>query len=217
MANEGYTVYGLDYRGHGISGGNRADSPNKERRIADLAETVQFLKGLGHSEVIVFGHSLGVASAILTAMAIPDDVSGLILLSGAEERRTRVATSPSLFQTTRVLASSLLRPSFQVVEYYRDGMSGMDDPLFNFKYTLRFLQMVDVKELVLPTTLNVPVLVAVGDKDELFEIDKVKLLYDEVPGNKKEFLVFKGTYHAVFPDESWNEVAQWINRNFPPE
>ncbi len=215
MANAGYTVYGLDYRGHGISGGNRADSTSKQRWIKDLSETVQFLKGLGHPEVIVFGHSLGVASAILTAMAIPDQISGLILLSGAKEGRPGVSTPPSFFQTTRILASSLLRPSFQVVEYHRDGMTGMDDPLFNFKYTLRFLGMLEVKDLALPETLNVPVLVGVGDKDELFETDKVKLLYDEVPGDRKEFLIFNDTYHAKFPDESWNEVAAWIQRNFP--
>jgi hypothetical protein len=27
----GYTTFGLDYRGHGLSGGNRGDSPGKER------------------------------------------------------------------------------------------------------------------------------------------------------------------------------------------
>jgi len=66
-------------------------------------------------------------------------------------------------------------------------MTGMNDTLFNFRYTLRFLTMLDVKQLRLPKDLNIPVLVGVGDKDELFTIDKVKELYDLVPGNKKEF------------------------------
>jgi len=51
--------------------------------------------------------------------------------------------------------------------------------------------MLDVKQLRLPKDLNIPVLVGVGDKDELFTIDKVKELYDLVPGNKKEFLIMK--------------------------
>jgi acylglycerol lipase len=48
------------------------------------------------------------------------------------------------------------------------------DTLFNFKYTPRFLTMMDVKKLRLPANLNIPVLAGVGDKHELFEADKVK-------------------------------------------
>jgi len=43
-------------------------------------------------------------------------------------------------------------------------MTGTNDSLFNFRYTLRFVTMMDVKKLRLPKDLNVPVLVSVGDK-----------------------------------------------------
>ena len=66
----------------------------------------------------------------------------------------------------------MFRPSYPVVEYYREGMTGMDDTLFNFRYTLRFLTMLDVKQLRLPKDLNIPVLVGVGDKDELLRLIK---------------------------------------------
>src|SRR5271154_6140479 len=36
----GYTTFGLDDRGHGLSDGIRGDSPGKDRWIADLAESV---------------------------------------------------------------------------------------------------------------------------------------------------------------------------------
>src|SRR5258708_6888069 len=35
ISKGGYTVFGLDYRGHGLSDGNRGDSPGKDRWIAD--------------------------------------------------------------------------------------------------------------------------------------------------------------------------------------
>ena len=94
----------------------------------------------------------------------------------------------TLFQKTRILASAIFRPSYQSVEYYRDGMTVSPDTLFNFRYTPRYLTMLDVKKLRLPKDLNIPVLVGVGDKDELFEIDKVKEFYNLIPGTKKEFL-----------------------------
>jgi acylglycerol lipase len=74
--------------------------------------------------------------------------------------------------------------------------------------------MLNVKELRLPKELNIPVLVGIGDKDELFDIDKVKELYNLVPGNKKEFLVMKNTTHAIIPVESWEQIVVWLNKTF---
>ena len=214
ISKGGYTVFGLDYRGHGLSDGIRGDSPGKERWIADLAESVKYIKGLGFSKVIILGHSLGVASAICAADAVPDEISGLILLSGAYEGRKGLSKPPTLFQKTRILASSIFRPSYPAVEYYRDGMTVSKDTLFNFRYTLRFLTMMDVKQLRLPKNLNIPVLVGVGDKDELFEVDKVKDFYNLIPGNKKEFFVMKNATHAKIPIESWEEIVAWLNKTF---
>lgn len=74
--------------------------------------------------------------------------------------------------------------------------------------------MLDVKKLRLPENLNIPVLVGIGDKDELFDIDKVKEFYNAVPGNKNEFLVMKSATHAKIPVESWEEIVSWLNKNF---
>jgi alpha-beta hydrolase superfamily lysophospholipase len=210
----GYTVFGLDYRGHGLSGGNRGDSPGKERWIADLAESVKYIKGLGFSKVIILGHSLGVAAAMCAADAIPNEISGLILLSGAYEGRKGLSKPLTLFQKIRILSSAIFRPSYQAVEYYRDGMTVSQDSLFNFRYTPRYLTMLDVKKLRLPKDLNIPVLVGVGDKDELFEIDKVKDFYNLIPGNKKEFFIMKNATHAKIPVESWEEIVAWLNKTF---
>ena len=214
LSKGGYTTFGLDYRGHGLSGGNRADYASKERRIADLVEAVRFVKGLGFPKVVVLGHSLGVASAFYVGKTIPDEIAGLILLSGAYEGKERVTAPPSIFEMAKILSTSIFRPSVQVVEYYREGMTGQDDPLFNFKYTLRFLTLLDVQELRLPPDLNIPVLVGVGDQDELFDVEKVRELYDEIPGDKKEFLVLKDTYHARFPAESWQQLVVWLDKTF---
>lgn len=210
----GFTTFGMDYRGHGLSGGNRGDSPGLERWNADLAESVKFIKSLGFSKVILLGHSLGVASAMCAANEVPEEISGLILLSGAYEGRKGLSKPPTFFEKSKIIASSIFRPSFQAVEYYRDGMTVTKDPLFNLKYTLRFLTMLDVSQLRLPEDLNIPVLVGVGDKDELFEIDKVKEFYDLIPGNKKEFLVMKNTTHALIPIESWEEIVVWLNKTY---
>jgi fermentation-respiration switch protein FrsA (DUF1100 family) len=76
--------------------------------------------------------------------------------------------------------------------------------------------MLDVKTLRLPPSLNIPVLVGVGDQDELFAIDKVKDFYNLVPGNQKEFLIMKNATHAKIPVECWEEVVAWLNKTYAP-
>lgn len=214
FSENGYVTFGLDYRGHGLSGGNRGDTPGKERWIADLGETVKYIKSLGFSEVVVLGHSLGVATAMLTANQVPDEISGLVLLSGAYEGKKGVSKEPTALEKARFFASAIVRPSHQSYEYYREGMTVTKDSLFNLRYTPRFLMMLDVKTLVLPEDLNVPVLVGIGDADELFTVEKVREFYDLVPGDQKEFLVMENTTHAVIPLESWMQVVDWLDRTF---
>jgi len=210
----GYTTFGLDYRGHGLSDGNRGDSPGKARWIGDLAESVKYIKGLGFSKVIILGHSLGVAFAMCAADSVPNEISGLILLSGAYEGRKGLSKPLTLFQKAKILSSAIFRPSYPAVEYYRKGMVVTKDTLFNFRYTPRFLTMMDVKELRLPKDLNIPVLVGVGDKDELFEVDKVKDFYNLIPGDKKEFFIMKNATHAKIPLESWEEIVAWLDKTY---
>lgn len=215
ISKAGYTVFGLDYRGHGLSGGNRGDAPGgKDRFIADLSESVKYVKSLGFSKVIVLGHSLGVASAICAVDAVPNDIAGLVLLSGAYEGRKGLNKPIPFFKQAKILASSVFRPSYADVEYYRDGMTVSPDTLFNFRYTLRFLTMMDVKKLRVTSQFNGPVLVGVGDKDELFEVDKVKDFYNLIPGDKKTFLIMENATHAKISLENWEEVVAWLDKTF---
>lgn len=212
FAEHGYTTFGLDYRGHGLSSGNRGDTPGRERWIVDMAETVAYIKDLGFSEVVVLGHSLGVAAAFSVANAVPNEIAGLVMLSGAYEGREDVSKPPSLLEKARFFASAVLRPSYQSYQYYREGMTVTEDSLFNFRYTPRFLLMLDAKTLRLPAEMNIPVLVGIGDEDELFTVEKVRELYDLIPGDKKEFLVMKNATHANIPRESWMQVVDWLDR-----
>jgi len=218
ISEAGYNVFGLDYRGHGLSGGNRGDAASKERWIADLAESVKFVKSLGYKQVIVMGHSMGMAAAICAATAVPDELAGVILLSGAYEgKKGNSMEKLSIFQKARIFSSAIFRPSHQAVEAYSDDMLGLNDPLFSYKYTVRFLTMLDVKKLHLPAGMAVPVLVAVGDQDEVFEVEKVREFFDQVPQADKEFLVWKGAMHAKISRDHWEQIVDWLNRKFPFE
>jgi acylglycerol lipase len=213
LSHLGYAVYGLDLRGHGLSDGNRGDYPSKERFIQDIGETISFVKNL-HKRLLILGHSLGVMSAIYATNYFLDDIDGLILLSGARSIRPGVYSKVSFLKKLKILTSSLIKPGKPVISYQREGMTGLDDPLYNFKYTLRFMKIFNLEKVRFQEKLSIPVLLGIGESDELFTIESARSLFDEIPSDDKKFIVLPGAKHAEFPEHSWDELIAWLTSNF---
>ncbi len=213
LAKAGFSIFGLDLRGHGLSDGNRGDLPSKDRLVKDLCEAISFVKEKAE-KVIVLGHSLGVVSAIIATNYCPEKIDGLILLSAGRTVREGAYKKMSPGTMLKILFSSMIKPSKPVITYSRDGISGLDDPLRTFKYTFRFMKILNAKALKFPEKLDLPVIIGVGDQDELFEIDSPKALLEEIPSTDKTFIVIKGAKHAEFPAAAWNDLVQWLNKKF---
>jgi acylglycerol lipase len=211
----GYIVFGLDLRGHGLSDGNRGDYPSKERLLKDLGEVIDFVKSK-YSRVILLGHSLGVVTALTAYYRWGDQVDGLILLSAGTTIRPDTYKMVSLLSKLKILFSSLVKPNKPVLHYYREGMLGLDDPLFNFDYTLRFMRIFDAKKLDFSKKILLPIIHGVGDNDELFSIDSAKELFDQLSSTDKVFFIMKGVKHAVgFNEKSLEDLFNWLKVKFP--
>ncbi len=213
LCQEGYLPFGLDLRGHGLSDGIRGDYPSKERLVRDLCETIAFVKEKV-PQVILLGHSLGVLSALMSINHCLKDINGLILLSAARTFRPGVYPKLSILAKFKILLNSLFRPSKPVISYYREGMLGTDDPLFNFKYTFRFMKIFRSEDLQIPEKLNFPIFVGLGERDELFTVEAGQTLFDEIPCNDKEFYVIPGAKHAEFPEGSLVRLSGWLEEKF---
>jgi acylglycerol lipase len=209
----GFTVYGLDLRGHGLSDGNRGDSPSMDRFVKDLCETIQFVKQL-HPKVVLLGHSLGVLSSLIALNNCLENIDGVVLLSGARTTRSNAYAEMSLTQKLNILLNSIFRPSKQVIRYHREGMIGLDNPLFNFNYTYRFMKIVSLRDFTFPDLGEMPVFVGVGDNDELFSVEDCRALFDEVPSTKKMFHIAEGGKHSDFPPGSWDPLGRWLDEQF---
>lgn len=213
LSKAGYSIFGLDLRGHGLSDGIRGDYPSKRKLLSDLSETIEFLKQK-FSKIILLGHSLGVLTAAIAAINLPVDIDGLILLSAGRDVRPGVYTPLSTKTKLKILFSSILSPSKPVISYYREGMTGQDDPLYNFNYTLRFMKIFNPKKLKINLISKIPVILGIGDQDEIFTVETAKSLLKEIPSHDKEFIVMEGATHADFPPESFNPLISWLNKNF---
>lgn len=213
LSKFGYAVYGLDLRGHGLSDGNRGDYPSKERFIEDIGETISFIKKM-HKRLLILGHSLGIMTAIYASNYFLEDIEGLIFLSGARTIRPGVYTKTSTFKKLKILFSSIFKPSKPVISYQREGMTGLDDPLYNFKYTLRFMKIFNLNKVSFPEHLDIPVLFGIGENDELFTVESARLLFDEIPNGNRKFIILPGAKHAEFPPNSWKELIEWLISTF---
>jgi len=214
ISKTGFTAVGLDLRGHGLSDGIRGDYPSKERLINDLVETVSFLKKQ-FSTLLIFGHSLGVLTALLAKTNSNEKIDGLILMSAGKIVKPGVYKSPTVLQKLKILFSSIFLPSKPVINYYREGILGLDDPLFNFKYTLRFMKLVAFKDLDNLEEIECPILLGVGEYDEIFSVESAQLLLEELPSKDKKFFIMLGAKHAVeFTEESFKEIKSWLSSKF---
>ncbi len=232
LAAAGYDVYGMDLRGHGLSDGRRGDYPSAERLAKDLGETVAFVKARSR-RVVVLGHSLGALSAILATKQRPSDVSGVILLGAARRFRSGVYPRPRAGQIARQLLAVTILRSVPLIDYRREGMVGQDDPLFTFRYSARFYSamygapalrvarwfrsgVVDSPNLSFGGPLRVPLLVGIGDQDELFSVEAAKDFCDEIEAGDRQFLVVPGAHHATVPRDGFGPVLGWLGERVGP-
>ncbi|HYB45309.1 MAG TPA: alpha/beta fold hydrolase [Nitrososphaerales archaeon] len=230
FAEAGFGVFAMDLRGHGLSDGTRGDYPSRERLVEDLSETVALVKSKSR-KLVLLGHSLGALAAVMAAKSRPQDVDGLIVLSAARKIRSGVYPRPKTGALVKTLIGVALLRGTPLIEYRRTGQIGLDDPLFDFNYSARFYTalygvgalavmgmfrsgVIDSPNLKFDSRLSIPLLVGVGDHDELFSAEAAKEFCDGVDCDDKEFFVIPGARHAVFPKGCWGPLVSWLGRKF---
>ena len=231
LSASGYDVFYLDLRGHGMSDGKRGDYPSHDRFVKDLTETIAVVKPKS-KKFVVMGHSLGVFAAVAAMNNAPEAVDGLVLASAARRIRTGVYPKPKTGALLKILLGVAIFRGTPVIEYRRGGqMVGLSDPLANFRYSARCYSVfygvgalkvagmmqsgiIDSPHLRFDRKLKIPLLVTVGDQDELFPADAAKEFCDSIDCDDKEFHVLAGAKHAVFPEGSWSPLIGWLGRKF---
>jgi acylglycerol lipase len=230
LTEAGCKVFGLDLRGHGLSDGRRGDYPSSERFAADLTETISLVRPKA-KKLVVMGHSLGVLSAVVAAKINPKEIDGLALISAAKKVRTGVYPRPGAGARLKAIIGMTLLPGRPLIEYRRVGQLGLDDPLFVFNYSARFysvlygagalrvIQMfnsgiIDSPNLTFDRKLQVPLFVAVGEKDELFTTEAVKEFCNGIDCDDKEFHVIPEARHAVWPRGAFTPLVAWLAKKF---
>lgn len=227
LVGEGLAVYAPDHRGHGLSEGVRADVRRFEDYLSDLETLLVAVREREPArQVILLGHSMGGAIAVLFAARRGEGLAGLIT-SGAGVKLGE-AVSPLLALVIRALA--LVAPRAPVAPMDFEGVSRdpevvaryRSDPL-NYVGRIRarmgreLLRATELAAAELPY-VALPSLILHGAADRLADPAGSRMLHDRIASTDKTLRLYDGLYHEIFNeperDEVLDDVAGWLAARF---
>jgi len=219
-----YAVYALDHRGHGRSGGPRANID----RFAYLVSDLGTFAGRAQREhpgapVFLLGHSMGGAIALACALRYKGSLKGLVLSAPALAPGETVSSFKML--TLRLLSSlspnagALTLPATAisrdpaVVEAYER------DPLV-FRGAIPARTIVELLQAMAAfpagaPELRIPVLVQHGTADALVPLAATRPIYERLGQPRERTLrTYEGLFHEIYNEPERDRVladlAVWI-------
>ena len=157
-------------RDHGNS------TPNRSMNAFRFAEDIEAVLNWLDEPVLLYGHSAGAAGAILAASRHPDRIR-LLFLEGCYAHTKEGLRS--LYRSVNPVFGLLFGP---MIVFWMDIYYGF--------------QMDAINPVRLARTINVPVLIIHGEKDQSFPLQNAWRLRDSFPAGKAELFVAVGSDHS---------------------
>ncbi len=222
------SVYALDHRGHGNSGGERGHVESFMDFIYDLKLFTDFVREEnGGNKVGLLGHSMGGVIATKYALTYPEDLAGLILSSAA----VMLATEVPGWKTSLANFLSKYIPSFSM----NNGLNAEDlshdedvvkdyenDPFVHDRVTARWyteIMQANQECLVRSYELKMPLLVIHGNGDKIVDYKGSERIYENASSPGKEIQIFQGLYHETMNEREEERakvlavIEKWIDKN----
>lgn len=212
LKGKGISVYALDHRGHGRSGGKRGHVDSWMDYIYDLKLYLNFVKEDNDDlPVILMGHSMGGLIALKFALIYQDDISALILSSPLLTLSAKVPAwkgsmgkilsnyLPGIALPTG-LDANLLSHDKDVVNKY------VNDSLVHGMASARWLtEYIATRDECYSRAgeIKIPTLIFHGKSDGIVDYKGSETIFETIQTQKKDkaLHIFDGLYH-----ETMNEL-----------
>lgn len=225
LADGGHAVYALDHRGHGRSGGPRANIGRFTYLVSDFAAFVgRCARQHLDTPLYVLGHSMGGAVAFATALRLQHQLRGLVLSAPALATDAAVPRLQEWF----VRALSVVAPNTGALTIPPAHVSR--DPAVVMRYesdTLVHHGAVPARTVVelldamrtFPDSmreLRLPTLILHGTADKLVPLAATRPLYQAISPNYRALKLYDGLFHEVFNEPERATVTAdlmaWLDR-----
>jgi acylglycerol lipase len=220
-----FAVYALDHRGHGRSGGARANIDRFAHLVSDFcAFAGRAAKQHPGAPVYVLGHSMGGAIALAAALRLQSTLRGLVLSApalavGAEGQGFRVTLARVLSAVApntgamKVAPSAVSRDPRVVREYAADPL------VFHGSVPARtIVELLDAMAELVPQVpqMRLPTLIMHGTADSLVPLSATRPIYQAIGSKDRTIKYYEGLYHEVFNEPERAEVVAdllaWLRR-----
>ncbi len=217
MRTRGFAVFALDHRGHGESGGRRAQIDRFDFLIEDLTLLVDSARAaFPRKPLVLFGHSMGGAIAFAWAVRHPDELAALILSGPLLGIDGAAAASPLRLALVRTL--SRLAPNLPALTLPADAVSRdpesvrayESDPLVHrgaipARTAAELMQHVGAFAAGAPS-LRMPVLVLHGTGDRLVPLAATLPVVQAIGSRDKTVRHYEGLYHELLNEPERAQV-----------
>lgn len=225
FTRRGFTLYAMDLRGHGLSGGTRGYAESLEHLLGDIRA---FLKTVKEKEpgrkVFLVGHSFGGQLVLNYGALFPDSLAGIIVSSPNIRLALKIAlwkklAAPVLSHVVPTLAlpndidSSLISRDRRVVEEYKK------DKMVQKKITARLGDILlanRLKIVALAGRLRVPCFLMHAGNDRICSPEGTEEFFEKIPIKDKTLKIYDGFYHELFNDPGkekvFRDMEEWIEK-----
>jgi acylglycerol lipase len=220
LTNWDYSVYRLDLRGHGRSGGERGYVESYARFIEDTDLVVNMARqenpGL---PLFLLGHSMGGFISVAYGVKYPDRLSGLIHSGAAVTAPPAVKDLGEGFDYNALALtpipnslSSMVSRDPEVVRAYDD------DPLVLKEFTMKLMGEIFIAGVGWLSQnmgfYHYPCLILHGGDDQLVPAEASQTLYDRIASTDKQIKIYPGLYHEILNEPEKEtvlaDIHQWV-------
>jgi alpha-beta hydrolase superfamily lysophospholipase len=202
------SIWALDHRGHGKSGGKRGHILKFDQYISDLRLLVEMAaKELPENrKLFLLGHSMGGLIALYFALRHPDLIDGVIASSPALGMVVEVPAVKSLLGKvmSSIWPGLALSNELDATKISRDEdvvRAYQDDPLVHDKVSARwFTEILAAMEFVnqRAARMKIPTLLQVAADDHLVSAQSSQRFFEKLTVDDKTLHVYEGLYHEIY-------------------
>lgn len=220
----GATVYAMDHRGHGRSGGQRGHAPSLKALLDDIDVVVMRARNESGGPLVLIGHSFGGLLAIAFALDRPDRIDRAVLsapllilkqrVPGWKRALSRVlpAVAP------RISISNDLDPN--VLSHDPANARGYaSDPLVHDRITPGLYGDTIARGgefIARAPQLRVPFLLMHGRDDQIVDPIGSERFFARATAPDRAFCLYPGMYHEIFNEveheKVFRDMESWLTQ-----
>jgi alpha-beta hydrolase superfamily lysophospholipase len=208
---DGISVWAVDLRGHGKSGGRRGHVSAFDQYLHDLLLILKIVReGMPEGrKCFLLGHSMGGLIALDFVIHYPDAVDGVVISSPSLGITVKVPPAKKMLGKvmSSVLPGLTLANGLDVTKLSHDEQvvrAYVDDPLVHDRVSTRwFTEIVRTMEEVNESAskVTVPIMIQVAGDDHLTDAARSQEFFARLSVEDKSLHVYDGFYHEIYNEK----------------